>query len=145
MKGYLMKTFLVFVFLISTSTAFAGGSWKITCTSDKGVSFYSDNGMSEIQFTFLDQNGSIIKSAQNVDIENYELGLDKAVVNVKWIGKQKVMSERYENSCNSDQIHTTFEQKVEIKGAHKKAMIVDVVCREEIITSASAVTDECSK
>lgn len=139
-----MKTIIVFVFLMSTS-AFAGGSWKITCTSDKGVSFYSDNGMSEIQLTSIDQNGSITKSTHSVDIENYELGLEKSAASVKWIGKQKIMSERYENSCNSDQINTSFEQKVEIKGLQKKAQIVDVVCREEIITSSGAITDECEK
>ena len=142
--GILKKAIFVLAFLV-TSSAYAGGSWKITCTSDQGVSFYSDNGMSEIQFTSLDKNGSIIKSAQNVDIENYEIGTEKSAVSVKWFGPQKVMSERYENSCNSDQIQTSFEQKVEIKAAQKKAVIVDVVCREEIITSASAVLDECSK
>lgn len=139
-----MKTFITLMILFSTTSAFAAGSWKISCTSESGISFYNDNGQAEIQFSSVNAEGSITKSSQDVEIENYDLGFDKKDLQVNWVGKQSIIEDRYENSCNTDQVLTVFEQQVEIKDTKKNtSQIVNVVCREEIITGSGAEEQSC--
>ncbi len=139
-----MKIFISIAMLLLTSTTFASGSWKISCTSETGVGFISYNGQAEIQFTTIDTDGLISTKSSDVAIENYDLGYDKKNIEVNWIGKQSVTEDRYENSCNRDQVLTVFSQQIEIKDSDKKsAQIVNVVCREEIITGSGAELDEC--
>ncbi len=141
-----MKTFITLMILLSTSSAFAAGSWKISCASESGISFYNDNGQAEIQFTSVDAEGSIVNSSQDVEIENYDLGFDKKDITVSWLGKQSILEDRYENTCNSDQVLTVFSQEVEIKDTKKNtSQIVSVVCREEIITGSGSDQHGCSE
>ncbi|MBC7715116.1 MAG: hypothetical protein H7177_17355 [Rhizobacter sp.] len=134
-----MKTIFTLILLVSATSVFAAGSWKISCTSEAGINFYNDNGQAEIQFTSVDAEGSIIKNSSDVAIENYDLGLDTAGVSVAWIGKQSIVSDSYENTDNGDEVSTTFTQQVEIKDAkNKSSQTIDVVCREEIITGSGA-------
>lgn len=130
-----MKALIVLAAISFTTTAFAGGSWKLNCTSDTGISFSSDNGL-----------GLITEQSQSAEasIENYDLGLSSGPTSISWLGSQKILSEKYENSCNSDVASTIFEQTVEIKSAEGPTSLqVNVVCREDIQTNATAIDDDC--
>lgn len=130
-----MRAFIVLIAMTLTTSAFAGGSWKLNCTSDTGISFSSDNGLGQI--TYLTEN-------LDASIENYDLGLSSGVPTVSWLGSQKILSEKYENSCNSDVASTIFEQTAEIKSADGlTSSTVNVICREDIQTNSTAVDDEC--
>lgn len=130
-----MRAFIVLMTLTLSSSAFAGGSWKLNCTSDTGISFSSDNGL-----------GTMTEEASQVEvtIENYDLGLSSLTPSISWLGSQKILSEKYENSCNSDVASTIFEQSVEIKSADGLSSTeVNVICREDIETTSTAIDDEC--
>lgn len=130
-----MKALILTVALSLSTSAFAGGSWKLNCTSDTGISFSSDNGLGQI--TYLSEN-------TEASIENYDLGLSSGITSIAWLGSQKILSEKYENSCNSDVASTIFEQTAEIKSADGfTTSIVSVICREDIQTNATAIDDEC--
>ncbi len=140
-----MKSFIALFILFSVSSANAAGSWKISCTSDSGISFYSDNGQAEILFSSVNEEGTMSSSTSEVEIENFDLGFDQKDIKVLWTGKQSIMEDRYENSCRVDYISTVFSQQVEIKDTKKNTnQIVNVVCREEIITGSGSEEQDCS-
>ena len=110
----------------------AEGSWTLSCTSSKGLSFHSSNGLSEIQTK---------NKVTEIEIENYDLGFSNSKNKVRWIASPKIISETAENSCNSDQATTIFSQKAEIT-LNGKTSIVDVICTDSVITSSGASAEE---
>ena len=80
-----------------------------------------------------------------VKVENYDIGDEEKPATVKWVGKEKIISDVYESSCNGGHALTVFSQKVEIKRQDsKKSQIIEVICHDETIL-ASADGGECSE
>src|SRR4051812_7877701 len=101
-----MKTTTAVFVLLFSLNAFAQGSSKLSCTSNEGVSFSSDNGLSQITIDSVNSD---------VQIEDYSFAADdSAPYKVSFLDMTLVLSESQENSCNRDFISTIFSQKVEI-------------------------------
>ena len=115
-----------------SANVMAEGSWNLNCISSKGISFSSSNGLSEIQTK---------NKVSEIEIQNYDLGFSDSKNKVKWIGSPVIISETFENSCNSDQATTIFNQKVEIT-LNGKTSIVEVMCTDSVITSSGVSAEE---
>lgn len=115
-----------------SANVMAEGSWNLNCISSKGVSFNSSNGLSEIH---------IKNKVSEIEIQNYDLGFSDSKNKVKWIGSPVIISETIENSCNSDQATTIFNQKVKIT-LNGKTSIVEVMCTDSVITSSGLSAEE---
>lgn len=139
-------TFVLFATLFQTNS-YAAGSWNLSCTSkDFGLSFQTDNGEAVIHFLEINDKGELLATKADVQIENYDLGFEAKDVQVFWVGKEEILENKYENSCNRDQAKITFKNKVKIQRKSQNILqIIDVLCEEEILTSASADSDTCLK
>lgn len=141
--GGLMKIFITLMILSIAPSVFAEGSWNLSCVSDKGISLNSSNGLSEIEYKINLAESSVI-AIEEVEVENYDLGLTEAHVQLKWVGSPSILSESSENICSADQATTIFKQKANIVRAGKIINTVDMVCTDSVITSSGAEAGECS-
>lgn len=123
-------------------SVFAEGSWNLNCVSDKGISLNTSNGLSEISYNVPLAQSSLI-AREDIVVENYDLGLSDAHVQLKWIGEASILSESSENLCSADQATTIFKQKANIVRDGKIVSMEEFVCTDSVITSSGAEANEC--
>ena len=137
-----MKIFITLMILSIAPSVFAEGSWNLSCVSDKGISLNTSNGLSEILYN-VPLSESSLTAREEIEVENYNLGLTEALVQLKWIGSPEILSESSENLCSQDQATTIFKQKANIVRNGKIESTIDLVCTDSIITSSGAEANEC--